>query len=146
MSRKIAKIMGAVGVALGLLIALTPFQLAPVCQKLLELKTGKMVHMRCHYTGQAEVFLGVTIAIISLMYLFSKFSNVQKYLGAVLAVLGIVVIFLPTNFGIGVCMSPMECHTTAKVLYVLGGLLVIDGLMAFFQKETPLEASEDLKA
>lgn len=146
MSRKIAKIMGAVGVALGLLIALTPFQLAPVCQKLLELNTGKMVHMRCHYTGQAEVFLGVTIAIISLMYLFSKSSNVQKYLGAVLAVLGIVVILLPTNFGIGVCMSPMECHTTAKVLYVLGGLLVIDGLMAFFQKETPLEASEDLKA
>ncbi|HHY28128.1 MAG TPA: DUF4418 family protein [Desulfitobacterium dehalogenans] len=143
---KLAKIIGGLGVVLGLLIALTPFHLAPVCQRLLELTTGKMVHMRCHYTGQGEVFLGIIIVLVSLIYLFNKTIFAQKSLGGVLMILGLGVIILPTNLGIGVCMNPMECHTTAKVLYVLGGLTIIDGLVAVFQEKIPVSTSKDLKA
>lgn len=114
---------------LGALVALTPFQLAPVCNRLLELTTGRMVHMRCHYTGQAEVFLGIIALIIGIMVFANKNPAVYKNLGLVMAIIGIAVILLPTNLGIGVCMNPMECHTTAKVLYVLGGLLLADGLV-----------------
>lgn len=138
MGGKLQKIIGGLSLVLGLLIALTPFQLAPVCQRLLELTTGRMVHMRCHYTGQAEVVLGLIVMAVSLLFLFNKSISAQKSLGAVLAFLGVAVIVLPTNFGIGVCMNPMECHTTAKFLYALGSLLVISGLVGVFQKETGL--------
>lgn len=133
MSKQKGKIAGVVGMALGALIALTPFQLAPVCDGLLELANGRMVHMRCHYTGQAEVYLGVIALIIGIMIFANKEATVRKSLGLVMAVVGIAVILLPTNAGIGVCMNPMECHTTAKVLYILGGLLIADGL--FLQTE-----------
>ncbi|CDX00239.1 DUF4418 domain protein [Desulfitobacterium hafniense] len=146
MSGKLAKAIGGLGVVLGLLIALTPFQLAPVCQRLLELTTGKMVHMRCHYTGQAEVFLGIIIVLVSLIYLFNTSIPAQKSLGGILMILGCTVIILPTNLGIGVCMSPMECHTTAKVLYVLGGLTIVDGLAAVFQGKIPVSTSKDINA
>ncbi len=146
MNGKLQKVIGGSGVVLGLLIALTPFQLAPVCQRLLELTSGKMVHMRCHYTGQAEVFIGILIALVSLIYLLNKSLPAQKSLGGVLVFLGLVVIILPTNLGIGVCMNPMECHTTAKVLYVLGGLSVVDGLVAIFQEKIPVSASKNINA
>ncbi|BAE82045.1 DUF4418 family protein [Desulfitobacterium hafniense] len=143
---KVTKVIGGLGAALGLLIALTPFQLAPVCQRLLELTSGKMTHMRCHYTGQGEVFLGIVVVLVSLIYLFNTSIPAQKALGGVLMILGCAVIILPTNLGIGVCMNPMECHTTARVLYVLGSLTIIDGLVAVFQEKLPVSPSKDIKA
>lgn len=129
MGKSINRVAGVGGMLLGALVALTPFQLAPVCNRLLELTTGRMVHMRCHYTGQAEVFLGIMALIIGIMVFANKNPAVYKNLGLVMAIIGVAVILLPTNLGIGVCMNPMECHTTAKVLYVLGGLLLADGLV-----------------
>lgn len=101
--------------------------------------------MRCHYTGQAEVLLGIAITIISLFILFNKNLPVRKSLGGVLVVLGIVVILLPTNLGIGVCMMPMACHTTAKLLYAWGGLLIIDGLLALFYKGASINVAGEGK-
>ncbi|EHQ91331.1 DUF4418 family protein [Desulfosporosinus youngiae] len=141
---KLAKVLGGLGAALGLLIVLTPFHLAPVCQGLLELNTGKMVHMRCHYTGQGEIFFGIIIVLVSLIFLFNQSLPAQKSLGGVLMILGLGVIILPTNQGIGVCMSPMECHATAKVLCVLGGLTIIVGLAAVFQEKIPGSTSKNI--
>lgn len=141
MKTNMQKITGILGALIGVITVLTPFHLAPVCSGLLELKTGKMVHMRCHYTGQAEVFIGVIIIVTSALLLLAANSGTKKSLGKVLAVLGIVVILLPTKYGIGVCLSPMECHATAKVLYLLGGLLVLDGLVVHAEKESVLPHS-----
>lgn len=127
------KVAGLVGSIIGLLIIFTPFHLAPVCQGLIEMKNGNMAHMRCHYTGQAEVYLGILTLIISLMLLFGY--GVRRYLGFILAALGVIVILMPTHWGIGICMSPMECHTTARFLYVYGGLLTVGGLVLGFAKE-----------
>jgi len=125
---KRSKAVGLVGTIIGAVVVLTPFQLAPVCAKLLELTTGKMVHMKCHYTGQAGVLLGLVILVTGLLIFLSKELLVQKRLGIIMATLGLIVIILPTNLGIGVCMMPMECHTTAKVFYVLGGIIVLLGV------------------
>ncbi|MEW6622164.1 MAG: DUF4418 family protein [Bacillota bacterium] len=135
MRNKFANIPGIVGMLIGILIIFTPFHLAPVCQGLLELTNGKMVPMRCHYTGQAEVYLGILIVFTALLLFLSKSYAVKKSLALILVALGIVVILLPTKLGIGVCMSPMECHTTAKFLYTLGALLIINGLAAQFVYE-----------
>ncbi|MCO1601787.1 DUF4418 family protein [Desulfosporosinus nitroreducens] len=121
------KVAGILGSIIGMFIIFTPFHLAPVCQKLIELKSGNMTHMRCHYTGQAEIYFGILIVIVSLMVLFSH-GVARRYLGFLLAVLGVMVILMPTDWGIGVCMSPMECHTTAKYLYGFGGVLTLVGL------------------
>lgn len=128
---------GLLGAIVSLLIIFTPFQLAPVCQKLIEMKSGNMAHMSCHYTGQAEVYLGILTLIISLMIFFSR-GGVRRYLGFILAALGVMVILMPTHLGMGICMSPMECHTTAKFLSIYGGLLTVEGLVLGFVKETQI--------
>ena len=125
---------GLLGSIIGLAIIFTPFHLAPVCQKLIELKSGNMAHMSCHYTGQAEVYLGILTLIISLMIFFSR-GGARRYLGFVLAALGVMVILMPTHLGIGICMSPMACHTTAEFLDIYGGLLTAEGLVLGFVKE-----------
>lgn len=142
MKTRLQKITGIVGVLAGALIIFTPFQLAPVCQRFLELKTGNMVHMRCHYTGQAEVFLGMIILITSVLLLLARETGTRKSLGKLLVVLGVAAIILPTKLGIGVCLNPMECHTTAGVLYLLGGLLLADGLAVHLEKDMAGMASE----
>ena len=130
---KVNKVAGILGSMIGMIIIFTPFHIAPVCQKLIEMKSGNMTHMRCHYTGQAEIYLGILIVIASLMLLFSR-GVVRRYLGFILVALGGMVILMPTHWGIGVCMSPMECHTTATYLYVFGGVLILEGLTLGFMK------------
>ncbi|MEA4902228.1 DUF4418 family protein [Desulfitobacterium sp.] len=132
---KLNKIGGIGGLLLGLLISLIPFQLSPVCQKLVEMQNGNMSHMKCHYTGQAEVYLGILVLAVSLLLLLSK-GGARRYLGLVQAVLGVIVILMPTPFGIGICMTAtMACHTTAKFLYVLGALLIALGLFMGLKKD-----------
>ncbi|MHB8075807.1 DUF4418 family protein [Desulfosporosinus fructosivorans] len=130
---KVNKVAGILGSIIGIFIIFTPFHLAPVCQKLIEMKSGNMTHMRCHYTGQAEIYLGILIVIASQMLLFSR-GVVRRYLGFLLVALGVMVILMPTHWGIGVCMSPMECHTTARYMYVFGGVLILEGLALGFMK------------
>ncbi|GFN22841.1 DUF4418 family protein [Thermanaeromonas sp. C210] len=141
MKTKLQKVTGTIGLLLGGLIILTPFHLAPVCQRLLELKTGRLVHMRCHYTGQAEVYLGIAVLLTSLFFLLAQGSGARKALGKVWAVLGLLVLLLPTKYGIGVCLSPMECWTTRIVLYVLGGLVVANGLAVHLEKDRAADAT-----
>lgn len=135
MKTRLAKIKAGVAAFSGLLTILTPFNLAPVCQRLLELKTGNMVHMRCHYTGIAEVFVGIIVLVTAMLLLLARERVTRRSLGKLLAVLGLVIIILPTKYGIGVCLKPMECHTTAKVLFLLGSILLLDGLALHLEKE-----------
>lgn len=140
----LAKVTSGVVILAGLATILTPFHLAPVCQKLLELKTGNMVHMRCHYTGQAEVFLGVIILVAGLLLALAQDSKTRKSLGKLLALLGLLVIIIPTNYGIGVCLQPMACHITARVLYLLGGILFASGLIVHLEKDDSLTRGQNL--
>lgn len=68
---------------MGIIVALTPFQLFPVCNRLM--KNGKP--MMCHYSGQLIVGIGVGILVISVLALVyrRKWFRQLAYAGVALA-------------------------------------------------------------
>jgi hypothetical protein len=126
---KVWKLVGGIVVLIGAVIALTPFNLFHVCtESMMTLKNGMPVLPRCHWTGIAEVFLGLLIAFNGLLILFAKgnWSNLTWMLMA----LSLAVIVVPTDLGIGVCASPeMPCHATQAALTTLGVTSIVVALV-----------------
>ncbi len=112
---------------LGVIMLLTPYVFAPVCDKLIELKSGAMGFMKCHYTGQAELVLGALLLCVGLMLFLPKIE--KRWLGAVVALIGLATILVPQAWVIGICAKDtMSCHTTIWWLYVEGFLTMAFGL------------------
>lgn len=109
---------------------------APVCTNFLELKTGKLVHMHCHYSAiTASMFALVMLALVLDSLLLKKKNIIAPI------VIGILLFILIGNsgLGIGICMmATMKCHTTAPWLYTASALSIVSGIIAYFQnrKET----------
>lgn len=112
---------------LGLVMLLTPYLLAPVCTGLVEMKSGAMNFMKCHYTAQGELVLGALILGTGLL-LFKPRTD-KRLLGAVVAFIGLATIVMPQQWVIGICLKDtMACHTTAKWLYTEGFLTMAAGV------------------
>ncbi|MDW7674412.1 MAG: DUF4418 family protein [Bacillota bacterium] len=134
---KMWRLIGVIGILIGIIIMLTPFKLAPVCSGTLELASGMFVPMKCNWTGHAEVIIGAIVAVNGLLIFFAARQN-PRYLGLMLGVLGIAAIAIPSNLGIGVCMNPeMSCHTTKSVITMWGGLLIFLGIAGQFTHLLP---------
>jgi hypothetical protein len=132
-TKKIWKLVGLLGILMGILIVFTPFKLAHVCTKTLELTSGMMVPMKCHWTGVSEVVLGVLVAVTGLIIFLVKDDSGRRYLALMLGVIGIAVIITPTSLGIGICGNPeMACHTTKMALNFWGGALIVVALVSQF--------------
>lgn len=120
------KVLGIAGLILGLLIIATPSNLAPVCEHGLELKSGMMTYMKCHWTGQAEKLLGFLVMVNSLIILLANNAEVKKGLSLMLGALGVAVLLVPKDYVIGICANPqMSCNTTVSFLTIWAGLLII---------------------
>lgn len=105
---------------------------APVCDGLLELANGQMVHMKCFYTKQAVALISILIGIQAIASVITKKTNPIMIIG-----LGVTLIILTYQsfLGIGICMNKaMACHDTA--LWIRGGgiLTIVLGLAAFIKK------------
>ncbi|MCL6471422.1 MAG: DUF4418 family protein [Firmicutes bacterium] len=142
---KVWSLVGGVSIAIGIIIALTPFNLAHVCPGAMELKNGMSTPMKCHWMAVVEVFLGLLIAFNGLLVLFAK--NGWQNLSLMLGMLGIAVIIMPTDLGLGVCMNPMmACHTTKAVLTASGAVLIATVLAGWLASRKtsriPLGASQ----
>jgi dipeptide/tripeptide permease len=117
----------------GVLIALTPIVL-PVCRELLETKAGTFVPMRCHYTAQAEIAMGILVTIVgALVLIFASQAETRGALNAVVITLGAVVILIPT-FLIGTCKNPeMPCNVGTKpALILLGATTMLLGAIGLW--------------
>ena len=114
----------------GLLIAIVPQFLLPVCSASIETKAGRFIPMKCFWTGRAELAVGALIILVSILLFLSRNKSATLYLYIVLTGLGVVALLLPTHL-IGVCMSPtMPCRVgTLPGLIVLSGLVVVIGLV-----------------
>ncbi len=131
---KSPKLVALLEIVCGLLVAATPFIL-PVCQGLLQTTTGKNVPMRCYYTGQTEIVVGLLIAVVGVLaFFFGKQAEARGALSAVVLALGAVVILIPTVI-IGTCASPdMACNIGTKpALLLLGTATVILGLAGVWE-------------
>ncbi|MFP1676624.1 DUF4418 family protein [Gardnerella sp. Marseille-Q9691] len=119
-------------IILGILIAIAPLTFAKVCQ------TEGGMHMACYYTGRAALGIGLVIAVLGIVALFVK-ENVRIGLSIAVIVNSLLMIAVPT-FLIGVCKSPMmHCASvTRPTLIVLSVLSLVFAAISVY-----LDSKED---
>jgi hypothetical protein len=113
-------------VILAIAIAVVPmFTDCESAGRMLTLADGRQISMKCHWTGRAELALGLPLLAVGLMMGVSRRKESRRILGIAGTTLGVVAILLPTTI-IGVCMNPdMPCVSTMKPALILMGALVI---------------------
>ena len=120
------KIPAVLIVILAILVGTLPYFFN--CQydgKALTLENGRQVPMKCYWTAQASLAVAVPLLAVGLLIAFSRQKETLRALALVGAILGIVVILLPTRF-IGVCQHPgASCNLVMKPALVFAGTLVI---------------------
>lgn len=121
------KIISIIIILVGLLVAVGPQFIFPVCEV-----TSEMV-MRCHYTAMMSIGLGVALAIIAILIFLGNSVPYIKALYLTVGIFGALIIATPTIL-IGVCDSPMmHCHTmTRPILILLGVLTIILSAIGYF--------------
>jgi hypothetical protein len=128
------KLFGITLIVLALVIAVLPF--FTDCQsqdKSLTLANGKIVPMKCHWSGIADIGVAVPLLAVGVIMTASRRKNILMTMGILGIILGALVIAFP-NWLIGVCPTPtMICHTVMNPgLTVLGSLAIVASLGAIF--------------
>ena len=113
------KITGIVIALLGLLTALIPTVIFKVCAAM----DGKF--MKCHWTSQVEVALGIAVLVLGLLIVLAKENAASSAYAVASAINGVLVILIPTVV-IGVCGSAdMPCHSGTKPALIIAGSLIV---------------------
>lgn len=126
---KKTKIAGGILILLGALLMLIPTLLFPGCEGLIERADGgASMPMRCHWTGLAEVGIGILILCAGLLSLAAKTGGAGVF--AMATACGVVGVLLPIKL-IGVCAMPtMACRSAmAPAIYVSCALVIVTGLV-----------------
>jgi hypothetical protein len=86
---------------------------------------AKSTVMKCHWTAQAELGIGILIALLGIFLLFSKSSDVRLGLSLALILYGLLVLLIPIAL-VGVCGSlNMSCRSlTLPALIILSSAVV----------------------
>jgi hypothetical protein len=122
--------MSALFIALGGLVALTPWYIFPVCA------VSEGAFMRCGYTARAET--GVVAPLIILVGAMLPLSKTKELRGAVGIFgfgLGVLVLLLPIYI-IGMCQSPdMPCRIgTLPSLVLLGSATIVASIITLAKR------------
>ncbi len=113
-------------IALAVLIAVVP----PLTEcaregKLLATADGRQVPMKCHWTAVASVTMAIPLLLVGLMQWFNKRKESKRALSILGAVMGAIVLLLPTAL-IGVCAHPdATCNLIMRPSLILMGTLVV---------------------
>ncbi len=104
---------------------------APVCDQLLQLANGNMVHMRCFYTAIAATYLAILLLVCAVIGLATKNET-----AIISLIIGIMLITINYDaIGIGVCKkSTMSCIQTAVWLKGCGVVTIIASAVQLFIK------------
>lgn len=132
-------IVGIILVAAGVLAAVGPWTLFPVCEAgdpPLYVKTiaGKNMSMPCGYTARAELGVGSLIAVGGIGLMMAKSPGSRRGLGFMGLGLGALALLLPTSL-IGVCaLASHNCVTTTRpTLIILGGIVAAGSAYVLFK-------------
>ncbi len=125
------KVLGIALIVFALGIAIIPtFTDCQSQGKDLTTDTGKTIPMKCHWTGIAEIAVGVPLLAVGAMMTATRRKDNLLNLGIVGIILGVFAILLPTKL-IGVCQSSMLCHTAMQpALIVLGSLVTVGSVIS----------------
>jgi Domain of unknown function (DUF4418) len=120
------KVAGIVLIVAALVVGIVP--MFSDCQsqgKAIELANGKLIPMKCHWTGRAELALGVPLLAVGGMVIGSRRKATLQALSITGAILGLGAIALPT-FLIGVCgTAGMSCNTVMSPTLIFAGVLTV---------------------
>lgn len=116
------KIAGLIYIFLGLFLAISPQTFFPVCEKMEKV-------MKCHWSAQAEIGVGIIIAVLGILLIVFKSKETQIALSLAGFISGIVSLLIPTLL-IGGCKKPdMICRTHAfPAIYFASAVLIIFSL------------------
>ena len=118
-------IFGIIILVLGVLLALIPQVLLPVCDKTLELANGNTVPMACHWTGLFATAAGILIALTGLLAAAFRRAQTSVVLGIQSAALACITMLISTVI-IGVCKSAtMPCHMGTQPAILVICILII---------------------
>lgn len=123
----------------GILAAVGPRTIFAVCP------AGEM-KMRCFDTAQWELVVGIITVLAGIGLAFVKDGKLRKVLISATAVLGLLVVLIPTVL-VGVCSSSMmHCVSiTRPALIVIGVLQIVAGLVTLFLEKSKSQVSRRLK-
>ncbi len=133
MKKHLSKIILGTELLASLLVLGSVFIWAPVCDGLLALANGNMVHMKCFYTGQVSIVLAIILLVTAIAAFFSKTDH--NKIQWVIIIIGIMLIAntFESMIGIGICKkTTMACNTTAVWLRGSGILAIVSGLCDVF--------------
>lgn len=131
MDNKKSMILSVVEAIHAIVLILTAKVFAPVCTGMVKTAAGKEIPMKCHYTSQILVLLGIILLVNAIVYAIKKDAFTS---GAILIAVSVVAILvLNPSIGVGICKSPeMACNLTAPIVKVVGGIGAIIGLVSVF--------------
>lgn len=114
--------LGWIFILLGGLVSIGPQTFLAVCN--MDEKV-----MKCHWTAQMELGLGIVIVILGVLTIGFKSPHIHIGLTIGIILNAILVILVPSVL-IGVCKSShMQCHAlTLPALVILGGILILVGI------------------
>lgn len=133
------------GVALAVMaVALVVVPMFTDCEsqgKHITLPNGKEVSMKCHWSGVAEIGVGVPLFLVGAMMVASRRRSSQLGLGVMGITLGALAIAFPGGL-IGVCQTPtMTCVTAMRpALIGLGGLTIAASLVGIVMSRRMVDA------
>ena len=122
------KAVGIIAIMLGVLVALIPKVIFPVCTDMIELINGKTLYMKCHWSAMAELLIGWLTVFNGILILVFKRHETQIALSIMLILLGLAALLIPTIV-IGMCKAPtMACRVGTKpALIVMSVIIMILG-------------------
>jgi hypothetical protein len=120
------KILAALIVVLALVIGIVPqFTDCQSQGRAITLANGSTIPMKCHWTGQAALGMAIPLLGVGSVTAFTKRKESRRIIAVLGALVGAVVILLPTRL-IGVCANPdMLCNSVMKPTLIFSGILVI---------------------
>ena len=121
--KKLNFVFAVIFLVLGALVAAAPYSFAHVCE------LGEKI-MKCHWTARVELFLGLSIAVFSLLKFPSSDANFQLGLNFGILINALGVLLTPTVL-IGVCgMKKMHCHAVTKPTLIVFAILILVSALA----------------
>jgi len=112
MSNKTLKIITIIQILDALALLGAKFIWAPVCSAMLTLENGSTVHMKCYYTGQLVMVLGLILLFTAFMALLAGKDYIKFQL--LIIIVSILLLLAPSSALIGICeKAGMACHRTA---------------------------------
>ena len=129
---------GLIIIFIGLMIAIGPQMIFPVCEKVnsgaeMNKPAATYSEMKCHRMAQAEIGAGGLIAFTGLFLSLFKDMKIRLGLSLLLLLSGLIALLLPTYL-IGVCAnSAMQCRIlTLPALSILSITVIILSLANSF--------------